>query len=181
MFEKISAKLCKKILDSLSQDEIELLSRTNRYMRNYLKTYLKNMLSLEYFAKKLSLLKYVHTQVEDVWNTSMAAYAASNMEDDTECLKYLHENGCPWDKFTCKMSASRGNIRCLKYAHENGCPWDEEAYLYAALEGRLGCLQYLHDSGCPQPWTKKTCYEAAAKGSLDILKCAHENGVPWIR
>ena len=43
-----------------------------------------------------------------------------------ECLKYAHENGCPWNEMTCSKAAENGHLECLKYAHENGCPWDEE-------------------------------------------------------
>ena len=45
-----------------------------------------------------------------------------------ECLKYAHENGCPWDEVTCSEAAENGHLECLKYAHENGCPWDEEMF-----------------------------------------------------
>jgi hypothetical protein len=41
---------------------------------------------------------------------------------DLECLKYLHENGCPWDEETCYVAALSGHLECLKYAQENGCP-----------------------------------------------------------
>ena len=67
-----------------------------------------------------------------------------------ECLKYAHENGCPWDERICSSVAwkwsprvfeirarkrvSLGmeelvvlmveNLECLRYAHENGCPWN---------------------------------------------------------
>ena len=37
-------------------------------------------------------------------------------------LKFLHENGCPWDIRTCSLAANYGHLECLKYAHENGCP-----------------------------------------------------------
>ena len=43
-----------------------------------------------------------------------------------ECLKYAHENECPWDEKTCCGAAETGHLECLKYAHENGCPWDED-------------------------------------------------------
>ena len=43
-----------------------------------------------------------------------------------ECLKYAHENECPWDEETCSSAALKDHLECLKYAHENGCPWDEE-------------------------------------------------------
>ena len=44
----------------------------------------------------------------------------------SECLKYAHEKGCPWDEVTCSNAAKNGHLKCLKYAHENGCPWDKE-------------------------------------------------------
>ena len=42
-----------------------------------------------------------------------------------ECVKYMHEIGCPWDEDTCYAAAKGGHLECLKYLHENGCPWDE--------------------------------------------------------
>ena len=35
-----------------------------------------------------------------------------------ECLKYAHENGCPWDERTCFRSCCK---KCLKYAHLSLC------------------------------------------------------------
>ena len=94
-----------------------------------------------------------------------------------ECLKYLHENGYPWDNWTCNYAAMNGNIECLKYAHENRCSWDEDTCFYAAENGHLECLKYAHENGCP--WNEDTCEEAAKNGHLECLKYAHENGCPW--
>ena len=60
-----------------------------------------------------------------------------------ECLKYLHKNGCPWDKYATMFAAGEGHLEYLKYLHENGCPGDEYATWYAALNGHLECLKYL--------------------------------------
>ena len=49
------------------------------------------------------------------------SYAAED-GDDLECLKYAHENGCPWNEETCAIAAQNGHLECLKYAHDNGCP-----------------------------------------------------------
>ena len=38
-----------------------------------------------------------------------------------ECLKYAHENGCPWDEYTCTAAADYGHLEILQYAHDNGC------------------------------------------------------------
>ena len=72
-----------------------------------------------------------------------------------ECLKYLHENGCPWDKETCRYSTWYGHLECLKYLHENGCPLDAVTCANAAYNGQLECLKYLHENSCP--WDKETC------------------------
>ncbi len=60
-------------------------------------------------------------------------------------LKYAHENGCSWDKYTCSIAAKYGNLDCLRYAHDNGCPWDENTCEYAALRGHLECLRHAHE------------------------------------
>lgn len=40
-----------------------------------------------------------------------------------ECLEFAHENGCPWNEYTCLFAAARkGNLECLKYAYQNYCP-----------------------------------------------------------
>ena len=91
-------------------------------------------------------------------------------------LKYLHNNGCPWDEETCTYAVENGNLECLKYAHENGCPWDEGTCMYAALKGHLECLKYAHENGCP--WDKYTYIYAERNGYSDCLEYARENGCP---
>ena len=50
---------------------------------------------------------------------------------------------------TCSNATESGHLECLKYAHENGCPWDEDTCSYAADNGYLECLKYAHENGCP--------------------------------
>ena len=98
-----------------------------------------------------------------------------------KALKYLHEKGCPWDKWTCYYAARGGHLEVLKYAHEKGCPWHALACIEAAAEGgHLGVLKYLHEKmDCPFE-NEDTCMWAAARaGSLEVLKYLHENGCPW--
>jgi len=68
-------------------------------------------------------------------------------------LKYLHENGCPWNKEACSNAASGGQLECLKYLHENGCPWDyrtcDNAAKYSEWYDNLECFKYAHENGCP--------------------------------
>jgi hypothetical protein len=124
--------------------------------------------------RAIKCLKYAHEN-GCPWNSWTCVYAAQNAQ--LECLKYLHENGCPWDEWTCSNAARNGQLECLKYARDNGCPWNGLTCTYAAGNGQLECLKYLHENGCP--WNDETCLFAAKYGQLECLKYAHENGCPW--
>ena len=51
-----------------------------------------------------------------------------------EVLKWLRENGCPWDMLTYSNAAKNGHLYVLKWLKENGCPWDEMTCAYAAFK-----------------------------------------------
>ena len=68
---------------------------------------------------------------------------------DLECLKYLHENGCPWNEEVCCYATSGGHFEILNYLHAKGCPRDRNTCSSAARGGRFEILNYLHAKGCP--------------------------------
>jgi len=111
------------------------------------------------------------------------ARAVRESFDSLKCLRFAHENGAPWDEFTCALAAWAGDLECLRYAREHGCPWDGYTCEDAALSGSLECLKYAHEHGCP--WSENitecggTCGRAALSGELECLKYAHEQGCPW--
>ncbi len=41
-------------------------------------------------------------------------------------------------------------FRCLKYAHENGCPWNSDTYKAAVSSGIDHVINYLNANGCPK-------------------------------
>ena len=143
----------------------------------------------------LDCLKYIHT-AKNIYNDSDSDSDSDDIIKDyilsfdkniccntikygrLECLKYVHENGCPWDSYEyCELSALYGQLECLKYLHENGCPWNEKTCIAAASKGHLECLKYAHENDCL--WNAETCSVAAEKGHLECLKYAHENDCSW--
>ena len=108
---------------------------------------------------------------DNCWSKAAAQFG------NLDCLKYLHENGCPWNVWTCVSAASRGNLDCLKYLHENNCPWNEYAPAYAAANNHFDCLQYICENNCPLD--EYTCYYSAAAGNLEMLKYVRSKGCPW--
>ncbi len=75
-------------------------------------------------------------------------------------LKYLHENGCPWDESACDAAVEGGHLECLKYLHENGCAWDEDTCTAAAEGGHLECLKYLCENDTHTPLCSRVTYHA---------------------
>ena len=42
-------------------------------------------------------------------------------------LKWLHEQGNPWDAATCANAAERGHTELMQWAHYHGCAWQGPA------------------------------------------------------
>ena len=68
-----------------------------------------------------------------------------------DLLIIYHEEGGNLYGYLCKNAARNGHLECIKYLRENGCPWDEETCSSAAFYGHLDCLQYAYENGCPYP------------------------------
>jgi hypothetical protein len=60
-------------------------------------------------------------------------------------LKTFHADEREWDVRTCAAAARGGNLECLKYLHEHGCAWDKSAvmeclslkYLHRSLKRKI--------------------------------------------
>ena len=56
---------------------------------------------------------------------SLAACACAAESGHLDALKYLHENGVPWDFHTCAFARENNHLECLVYALDNGCQNDK--------------------------------------------------------
>lgn len=101
----------------------------------------------------LFLLQRIHTNYKKLkvaipWTFGTAAIAAKN--GNIDCLKYLHEQGCPLTAHSTTNAAEQGHLDCLIYLHENNCKWTSSAYKGAVKKNRTSCISYLVDNECPQ-------------------------------
>ena len=104
-----------------------------------------------------------------------------------ECVKFCHEEGCPYNDEQLAINAVRSiNIDLLKYVHEVMevelfCSW-QNVIEEAAEDGFLEGLKYLkvHSS---DEWEdvdqEHACICAAENGHLNCLKYLHECGFAW--
>eukprot|EP00051_Salpingoeca_urceolata_P023558 m.400314 g.400314 ORF g.400314 m.400314 type:complete len:132 (-) comp20114_c4_seq2:2675-3070(-) len=82
--------------------------------------------------------------------TMASAAQAGSVHVSLECLQYLLEQKCPWDTRATFHAARLGHLPVLKFLHENGCPFDEDC-INASMNGDQAVLQYLTQIGCPRP------------------------------
>ena len=132
---------------------------------------------LAYSCGHLDVLKYVHTIISGPSEVDhMLCYNAAR-RGSVECLRYLHENGYPWDASILSSAAEKGHLECFQYAYENGCPWNEFCLLHAACYGNLECLRYAHEQGM-NAGDFKICKHTAWKGHVHCLQFLFEKGYP---
>jgi hypothetical protein len=78
----------------------------------------------------LKLYQYLFQDQKLEFNLKLMSLAVKSGKIET--VKWLRENGCPWDKWTCQYAAEKGYLEILKWAREHGCPWNKEECLREA-------------------------------------------------
>lgn len=80
-------------------------------------------------------------------------------QDRLPCLKFLHEQGFPWDSDTLRLAIKKNtSIECLRYAFENGCrPSEGNGLLLRAiylenLEAVRYCVEVMGQPLTPELW-----------------------------
>ena len=64
------------------------------------------------------------------------------MSGNLELVKWLRNEGCPWDTIMCDYVVHHGHVKVLRWARENGAPWNAATRDRAAAE-----LGYTDDLG----------------------------------
>lgn len=134
-------------------------------------------------AGRLDLVKWASTNEDDELldraikiDAHICANAARG--GNLHILKWLREQGCPWDWQTCAQAARGGHLEVLTWARSNGCPWNANVCANAAMGGNLRLLMLLRDQGCPWDW--RTCTSAIRGEYLEILDwTTQQPGCPW--
>lgn len=95
----------------------------------------------------LACLKYV---CENGCPINEMVYSEAARTGDVSILNYLKTLSCARDISACVLAAKMGHLECLKYLHQDGCPWGDEQICVAAAEtGKLECLKFALQNGCP--------------------------------
>lgn len=92
-------------------------------------------------------LAYVHQNGGTLDNVVLNASLSGNLP----CIQYVYaqQGFTAHDALSCGFMAHGGHFECLRFAHENGCPWDEYTLKNAFLYRQWSCFWYALTHGCP--------------------------------
>ena len=116
-------------------------------------------------------------QLSELLNKKIEICRLAAREGSLNILKWIRENGWPWDGFICCNAAYHKYLKILKWARKNNYPWDETTCQYAIGNGHLEILKWARENGCY--WNWETCAHAARNGHLEMLKWFRKNNCPW--
>lgn len=74
--------------------------------------------------------------------------------------------------FICTNAVRERKFESLKWLHDNGFPWNEDTFCAAIAIGNLEIVKYLCQNKCP--WNARVFSDAQEKGDHKILECLVE-------
>lgn len=111
------------------------------------------------------------------WTVNTTFHAAALPLVD--CLRYLHENNCPWDESTLSNAVSHGRHHNLRFALERECPRGDDLVRIAAQSDNIACLLQLVEEGL---YMDETVFIAALlKGDPNRMKHLLDQGCPYLQ
>ena len=93
----------------------------------------------------LALVRWLREVKKFDWNEYTINAAAQF--GHLHIVKYCMKHKCPC-MLACALAAASGHLDILKYLHENGVPWDYKTCAFARENNHLECLVYALDNGC---------------------------------
>jgi hypothetical protein len=122
------------------------------------------------------VLKFLHAQGCS-WDRSVSA--AAEERSNLEILRWLLEHGCSWARSdSLRFAASSGNVETTVWVkRQPGVHCDEFTMYTPAALGFTAVCECLHAEQCL--WESVVCDAAARSGHVDTLRWLHEHGCPW--
>lgn len=133
-------------------------------------------------ADQLETLRWLQTSCDPPCPCDEKTMRIAAAHGNLDIMKYLRslEPACSWSAAVC--SAAVSFPECLKWLRQQGCPWDATCFNIAARHGQLSLLQWMLAQKTPCPMNSPSAMVAAAQGNhLEIMKCIrlHAPHAPW--
>ena len=144
---------------------------------------------LTYYAamggQKDFLLQLLNNKLSLVDNNEFFKYDACKgaaLGGHLDLLKWLRQEGFPWDHSTCYAAAESGNLELFNWVVENKCMWHKYTSNAAALGGNIEIFKYAYKRKINDPYYEDD-YDLSYNGlikngdcNLEMTIWLHENG-----
>jgi hypothetical protein len=100
----------------------------------------------------------------------------------TGICAYLRTEHCAWDEAACNEAALNGHGSTLRWLRENGCPWQTDTmHLLAARGGSVDAMEFLQQQGIVfcDVMLANMLNAAGASDKLAAAKWLREQGAEW--
>ena len=139
-----------------------------------------DILSAAFEYGDLNIIKLFY-KCETVYKRQLLFMSAAK-NGNLNNMKWLYEQGCPFDDLTFPMTAANGYLDNMKWLYSVGCPLNEETFNAAAINGDIENLKWLRAIGCP--WSDKIFSLAiqpkAAEWLIENLYSSHAKVLSWL-
>eukprot|EP00953_Heterococcus_sp_UTEX-ZZ885_P015942 8981-Heterococcus_DN1.PRE.1 len=129
----------------------------------------------------LELIAWVKQQPGVVCGEGAMLAAAGTGQ--TAVCAYLHAEQCPWSALACRCAALYGHANTLRWLHENGSPWDvAEVCAEAAESGSVDVMMYLQqhaEVNLDAATLTEMLNIAGAHNHLAATQWLREQGAEW--
>lgn len=98
----------------------------------------------------------------------------NNNKNKIKLLRWLHDNGCPWDYRFLEYAIYNEQSTIIQWALDNDCPLHAKICNAAVYMNNKTLLEKLRGYGCP--WSESTTYQAAKQNNIEILNWLVDNG-----
>jgi hypothetical protein len=126
----------------------------------------------------IELTAWVKQQPDVVCNQDTMNTAAR--KGFTAVCEYLYAEQCPWSAQTCFCAAVDGHVDTLRWLHENGCPWNAAHTCEAAAAGgSIDVIEYVVQQGIVFTPELLTVMLNAAGNKLAAAQWLRQQGAEW--
>jgi hypothetical protein len=110
------------------------------------------------------------------------ALSAAAGAGQTAMCALLHSQGCALHHNACRQAAIHGHCATLRWLHEQGCPWDvQDVFVHVARSGYTSILAYFTEQAEVIQAEQMTyaLNTAGASGRLQTAKWLRQHGAQW--
>jgi hypothetical protein len=111
--------------------------------------------------------------------TEHTSYATARTANNLQVLQFLHENGCPINRYACNAAVAAGDLEQLQWLHARGASLTAVSVTEVVKGVSVSVAHWLLARGLVSVLSERTMELAAGYGNTDFCRSLRSMGCPW--